>query len=249
MNVIAKNRRGRIPLLDQVIEAHGGLDRWNAFEKVEAEIVGGGGLFRFKGSAPVSGPRRLTVWLHEQRATIAPAGATDQFILFTPDRVAIERTDGTVVAERGTPRDAFAGHQMSTPWDALHQAYFSGQAQSTYFKTPFLLAEAGVEVEEVEPWRDGPETWRVLRATFPASLETHSRVQLFYFGEDLMLRRHDYQLNMAGGFAAAQLTFDPILADDIRLVSKRRAYARTPDGRPILDMLLVSIDIGDVKFS
>lgn len=239
----------RLPLLDQILHAHGGFDRYNGFEKVEAEIVGGGGLFRFKGSPPVSGPRLVTVWLHEQRATIAPAGAPDQFILFTPDRVAIEKTDGTVIAERWAPRDAFAGHQMSTSWDALHQAYFSGQAQSTYFKTPFLLAGDGVEVEEAEPWREGSETWRVLRATFPASLETHSRVQHFYFGEDLMLRRHDYQLNMAGGFGAAQLTFDPIEVDGIRLISKRRAYARTPDGRPIPEMLLVSIDIGGVKFS
>lgn len=239
----------RPKLLDQVIEAHGGLDRWNRFEKVEAEIVGGGGLFRFKGSPPVSGPRSLTVWLHEQRAMIAPAGAADPFVLVTPDRVSIERSDGTVVAERRTPRDAFAGHQMSTPWDSLHQAYFSGQAQSTYFKTPFLLAGDGVEVEEVEPWQEGAELWRVLRATFPASLETHSRVQHFYFGEDLILRRHDYQLNMAGGFGAAQLTFDPIEADGIRLVSKRRAYARATDGGAILDLLLVSIDISNVKFS
>lgn len=89
----------------------------------------------------------------------------------------------------------------------------------------------------------------MLRATSPAALETHSRVQHFYFGADLMLRRHDYQLNMAGGFGAAQLTYDPIEADGIRLVSKRRAYARTPDGRPIPDMLLVSIDIAKVKFS
>ena len=238
----------RTPLLAEVIEAHGGLDRWNALETIEAEIVGGGGLFPFKGSPPAPGPRQLKVWLHEQRATIAAAGA-DRFVLFTPDRVAIEQQDGTIVAERFAPRDAFAGHQMSTPWDALHQAWFSGQAQSTYLKTPFLLAGDGVEAEEVEPWQEGEETWRVLRATFPTSLETHSRVQHFYFGADLMLRRHDYQLNMAGGFGAAQLTFDPIEADGIRLVSKRRAYARTPDDRPIRDMLLVSIDLDAVKFS
>jgi len=237
-----------VTLLDQVIEAHGGLARWTAFETIEAEIIGGGGLFPFKGSPPSPGPRQLKVWLHEQRATIRATGA-DRFVLFTPDRVAIETDDGAVVAERFAPRDAFAGHQMSTPWDMLHQAWFSGQAHSTYLKTPFLLAGDGVAVEEVEPWRDGEETWRVLRATFPASLETHSRVQHFYFGADLMLRRHDYQLNMAGGFGAAQLTFDPIEADGIRLVSKRRAYARTPDGRPIPEMLLVSIDIRKVKFS
>lgn len=238
----------RAPLLADVVEAHGGLERWNELETVEAEIIGGGGLFPFKGSPPASGPRYLKVWLHEQRATIAPAGS-DRLILFTPDRVAIETIDGAVIAERFAPRDAFAGHQMSTPWDALHQAWFSGQALSTYMKTPFLLAEDGVAVDEVEPWSSGEESWRVLRATFPASFETHSRVQHFYFGADLMLRRHDYQLDMAGGFGAAQLVFDPIEADGIRLVSKRRAYARTPDGRPIPEMLLVSIDVGTVKFS
>jgi hypothetical protein len=35
----------------------------------------------------------------------------------------------------------------------------------------------------------------------------------------------------------------------MRLPSKRRAYTRGPDRRPILDMLMVSIDISDVAFS
>jgi hypothetical protein len=43
--------------------------------------------------------------------------------MFTPDRIAIEKLDGTVVAERRDPRDSFAG-----PWDALHRAYFNGEA-------------------------------------------------------------------------------------------------------------------------
>src|ERR1035437_6984252 len=82
---------------------------------------------------------------------------------------------------------------MSTPWDPLHRAYFNGEAMWTYFITPFFLAMNGVRVEETEAWREGEETWRVLRAWFPGSIETHSLVQDFFFGEDLMLRRHDYQ--------------------------------------------------------
>jgi hypothetical protein len=91
--------------------------------------------------------------------------------------------------------------------------------------------------------------WRVLRAYFPASIETHSLVQEFFFGEDLMLRRHDYNVNIAGGFAAAQLTSDYAAADSICLPTKRRAYARGPDRRSILEMLMVSIDISDVRCS
>ena len=46
----------------------------------------------------------------------------------------------------------------------------------------------------------------MLRAYFRGSIETHNLVQDFFFGEDLMLRRHDYSVNIAGGFAAAQLS-------------------------------------------
>ena len=107
----------------------------------------------------------------------------------------------------------------------------------------------GVVVEETEPWRESNETWRVLRAHFPGSIETHSLVQDFFFGEDLMLRRHDYSVNIAGGFKAAQLTSNYTIAGDVRLPTKRRAYTRGPDHQPILEMLMVSIDISDVSFT
>lgn len=237
-------------LLAGILDAHGGLDRWHGYEKVDATIVSGGGLFPLKGVPQDPNPRRMTVWLREERASVAPYGAPDQRTLFTPDRVAIEKLDGTPVAERKAPRDSFAGHQMHTPWDPLQRAYFNGEALWTYLTTPFLLAMDGVQVEEAEAWREGAETWRVLRAYFPGSLETHSLVQDFFFDEDdLLLRRHDYRVNIAGGFPAAQLTSEYVAAGGIHLPTKRRAYTRGPDRRPITEMLMVSIDLSDVTFS
>ena len=64
-----------------------------------------------------------------------------------------------------------------------------------------------------------------------------------------MLRRHDYRVNIAGGFPAAQLTSEYVVANGIRLPTKRRAYTRGPDRRPISEMLMVSIDLSDVTFS
>ena len=52
------------------------------------------------------------------------------------------------------PADSFAGHQMNTPWDALHRAYFNSEALWTYLTTPLLLATDGGHVEETEPWRE-----------------------------------------------------------------------------------------------
>ena len=236
-------------LLTAVIDAHGGMARWREREKIEATIVSGGGFFPLKGVIQDSEPRRMAVWLHEERSSVLPYGAPDQRTMFTPDRIAIEKLDGTLVAERRDPKDSFAGHQMSTPWDELHRAYFNGEALWTYLTTPFLLAMDGVRVEETDPWQEGSELWRVMRAYFPGSIETHSLVQDFFFADDLTLRRHDYSVNIAGGFAAAQLTSDCITAGGIRLPTRRRAYTRGSDRRPILEMLMVSIDISDVSFS
>jgi hypothetical protein len=133
--------------------------------------------------------------------------------------------------------------------DALHRAYFNGEALWTYLTTPFLLAMGGVRVEETEPWQERSETWRVLRAYFPGSIETHCLIQHFFFGEDLMLRRHDYSVSIAGGFGAAQLTSDYVGVNGLRLPTKRRAHTRGADRRPILEMLMVSIDISDVSFT
>ena len=84
---------------------------------------------------------------------------------------------------------------------------------------------------------------------FPGSIETHSRVQDFFVDDSRMLRRHDYQVNIAGGFPAAQLTSDHVTVDGISLPTKPRAYTRGPGRQPILDMLMVSIDLSEVKFS
>jgi hypothetical protein len=235
--------------LNEVIDAHGGMDRWKSHEKVEATIVTGGGFFSLKGLLQDADPRRMTVWLHEERSSVLPFGAPDQRSMFTPDRIAIEKLDGTVVAERLVPKDSFAGHQMHTPWDALHRAYFNGEALWTYLVTPFLLAMDGVRVEETEPWKEDGQTWRVLRAYFPSSIETHSLVQDFFFDDAGLLRRNDYQVNIAGGFGASQLTSEYTTVDGIALPTRRRAYTRGPDRRPILDMLMVSIDISDPSFT
>lgn len=236
-------------LLADVFEAHGGMKRWSGYSKVEATIRSGGGFFALKGILQDPEPRRITVWLHEQRVSLHPYGAADQRSVFTPERVAVERLDGTVLSERLAPKDSFVAHQMQTPWDPLHRAYFNGEALWTYMTTPFLLAFDGVKVEEIDPWIEAEETWRVLRARFPGSLETHSLVQDFYFGSDLLLRRHDYSVNIAGGFAAAQLTSKYVDVDGIRVPTQRRAYTRGPDGQPVREMQMVWIDISGVHFS
>jgi hypothetical protein len=235
-------------LLEAVLEAHGGLDRWRQLSQVTATIVTGGELWGIKGLVQDPSPRQMTVALHHEWASVQPFGSPDQKTDFTPDRIAIEKLDGHVVTERTGPRESFKGHELTTPWDPLHRAYFNGYALWTYLTTPFLLALPGVSVDEIAPVEHNGEHWPGLEAHFPAEIATHSPVQEFYFGADHLLRRHDYRVDVAGGFAAAQYVDDVVEADGVRLPTKRRAYRSDGDGRPILDQLMVAIDISDIHF-
>jgi hypothetical protein len=112
-------------LLSDIVRAHGGFSRWRALNQVEATIVWGGGLWALKGLVQDPHPRRMTVALHQQRAALAPFGDPDWHTEYTPDRIAILRSDGSIVAERNNPRTAFACHGTKTAWDPLHRAYLT----------------------------------------------------------------------------------------------------------------------------
>jgi hypothetical protein len=235
-------------LLDEVLEAHGGLERWNSLEKASAMFISTGGLIPLKGGQANTTPRKGTASIHEQRTVVDPFLRPDWRMVFTPDRVAIETQDGALVQERLNPRAAFEGHTLTTFWDPLHLAYFNGYARWTYLNTPFLLARPRVEVTEIKPWTEGAERWRGLRAAFPDSFASHSRVMEFYFGDDRLLRRHDYRLEIGGSPRIAQYVHDLVKTDGFWFPTKRRAYARAIDRSPIRDVLLISIDLGDYSF-
>lgn len=236
-------------LVDEVLEAHGGIERWNRFSQVTASIVTGGALWGMKGLVQDPAPRTMAVSLHEERASVQPFGDPNWRTRFEPGRIAIETTSGELVKELKGPRRSFEGHVMNTPWTPLQRAYFNGYALWTYLTTPFLISLPGFETTEIEPWREGSETWRGLRVRFPSGIESHSQTQDFYFGDDRLIRRHDYHVDVAGGFAAAQYVYDHVTADGIVLPTRRLAFPRSEDMRADLSRVLVSIDLSHVHFS
>lgn len=232
-------------LLGHVLEAHGGLERWRTYDIVRAKFLSGGGLLPMKGLDVVARPLEGIADTHTESLRIPGYRRPDWNMTFTPERVVIETTNGELVEERRNPRDSFAGHTLTTPWDLAHLAYFNGYARWTYLTTPFFMAMPGFEVTEIEPWQEGEETWRVLRVRFPPNVVSHSTEQEFYFGPDFLLRRHDYRLEIAGGAPIAQYVHDIVEANAFRFPSKRRAFVRGPGERPVRDLLLIAIDLTD----
>lgn len=238
-----------IPLLADAIQAHGGLDRWTTHRNLTATIISGGELLALKGIDQDQAPRTIRIDLHREWASVETIGKTGQRTDFTPDRIAIESADAKIVAQRKRPRASFARHDLRTSWDPLHRAYFDAYALWTYLTTPFLLAMDGVAVREIEPWREGAEAWRGLRATFPPEIASHSTEQDFYFGPDMLIRRHDYKVELAGNFPAAEYISDTVNVDGIQIPTKRRVYLRDEDLAPMLDTPMVSIDLYGFRFS
>lgn len=236
-------------LRDFAIDAHGGLQRWRQFRRLKADLAQGGALWPLKGQPQTLERTTVTVDLRQEWASHAPFGASGRRSRFEPGRVVLEAEDGTVLEELRDPRGSFAGHTLQTPWTELQLAYFAGCAMWTYLNTPFLLAWPGVETEEIEPWRTSKGLWRRLAVRFPADIATHSAVQTLYFDADGLLKRHDYDVEIAGNTPGAHLVDDYVDVSGIKFPTRRRIFARQPDGGFSEEPLVVSIDLSNIRLS
>jgi hypothetical protein len=236
-------------LLGTVLEAHGGLSRWTELESVSAHLVQGGALWGLKGQPGVLDDVFVTARLHEEWVSHHPFGAADRRSAFSPERVAIETDDGTIVEALERPRASFAGHTLETAWTTLQLAYFVGTAMWTYLTQPFTFTLPGFETTELGPWEESAERWRRLLVEWPGHLATHSTEQTLYFGDDGLIRRHDYDVEIMGGNNAAHYISDYTEVAGIMIPTKHRVFPRAPNGQALEEPLIVSIDVSEVTFA
>jgi hypothetical protein len=235
-------------LLHEVIEAHGGLDRWNSHSTLLARVRGGGSLWRIKGQDGVLGDYRTRITMHEQKASHGwPGGGLTAE--YTPARVAIEDADGTALEQRHAPAAAFDGRDLSTPWDRLHLAFFTGFAMWSYLTEPFSLAGDTVEATELEPWHEGTEMWRRLKIDLPADMVGHHE-NVYYIDRNALIRRHDYiaPLLGRGAMTAAHMTSGHESFDGLVFPTERRVYRIDENNRPITAEPTVSISLSNITF-
>src|ERR1700722_20020857 len=235
-------------LLGLAVKAHGGLDRWNKVKaiKVAASITGAIWYVKSKGDFLKSVV--LTAETQKERLTVDFPGQ-DKRAIFEPNRIVIEKVDGTQIEARDNPEKSFEGQQRETPWDDFHVAYFQGEALWTYLNTPFLYTHEGFVSEEIASIEVVGETWRRLKVTFPDDVKSHTREQISCFGPDGLLRRHDYTVDILGGATGLNYASDYRDVDGILVPTKRRIYAFEGDYKPVMDPLLVKIDMGEIKIS
>ncbi len=234
-------------LLELAMEAHGGLERWQRVATLIATASIGGAMWARKGQGGALEDVAVEVDPRRQSVRYSPFIRPGLQSLYEHGRVSVLTDCGSVLSTLENPRDSFAGHSLETQWDELQLAYFSGYAMWTYLTTPFLFTLPGFRYEEVEPWVENDETWRRLRVTFPDNVESHSRVQDFYFGEDGILRRQDYSTEISGNRPVVLYATEPEYFGGLIFPTRRRAYARGTDNLPLDVPVGVAIDFHDVQ--
>lgn len=236
-------------LAQKIIDAHGGLDRWMSFRKVSAHLWQGGALWALKGHAGQLTETDVTVGIGAQWASHSPFDASGRVSHFEPDLVSIADAQGERLESLEKPRASFAGHTLETPWTDIQLAYFAGLAMWTYFNIPFVLATSGVESTELGDWNENGETWQRLQIQFPKGIATHSSVQTLYVDGDGLLKRHDYDVEIAGNTPGAHYVSDYKDVQGIKFPTRRRIFPRQPDGHSLAEPLVVSIDLSDIRLS
>ncbi|SDH89657.1 hypothetical protein SAMN05216338_1014164 [Bradyrhizobium sp. Rc2d] len=232
-------------LLDDVIDATGGMSRWNSLSRFTLHLSVGGTLFSSAGH-----PREFKDVIAEgstRTQSVRFTGITggEQSGSFQPDAITIESVDGEVLQTWSNPNLAFSDTDSHVLADELHLIFFCGVAIWNYLTTPFLLARPDVAVEELSPLQEGSETWRRLRAQFPPNLVTFAGEQIFYFDDKALQRRSDHDLF---GMKVAHYSWAHEIFGGIVVPTLRRSQLRQPDGTVNAKPILIDVEIFDASF-
>jgi hypothetical protein len=232
-------------LLQKAVAAHGGLKRWSEINSVTVAASLTGAIWFVKSQGDYLNDVVMTVDTKKEQMTTDFPGQDKRF-LFTPERVVMERRDGTLIQARDNPETSFEGQTRETPWDDLHVAYFQGEALWTYLNTPFLYTQEGFETEEIASIEVNGERWRRLKITFPNRIKSHTREQISCFGPDGLIRRHDYTVDILGGATGLNYASEYRDVEGIIFPAKRRIFAYEGDYQLVPEPLLVGIDMGQI---
>src|SRR5262245_23120154 len=114
-------------LLDEVLDAHGGLERWRAARTVRARVRTGGLLIRTRVPGNRFADYRITVYVQEARTVLDPFPHDGLRGVFESGTARIESHEGEIISSRANARAAFFGRsgvRRNIRWDPLDSVYF-----------------------------------------------------------------------------------------------------------------------------
>jgi hypothetical protein len=231
-------------LLDSVIEAHGGANRWKEFSDLVTDIDLSGELFQQAGWSPISPQSRLLIALRSQRTILLLPEERGRLIL-EPGR--LSHFDGArkEVESMSDPAARLSRLHPGFKWDMLSATYFLINMVRRSIAAPFLYVSPGFSTEEIAPWSEDGEVWQVLKVTFPSGDELPSTVQYAYYGPDGLLRRLRHSVTLLGGLELVEYVTSYGDVNGIRIPLVRDIFACDSAGCKLRQQYLGHLELRD----
>ena len=233
-------------LLEAVIDAHGGRERWRQVDTIEAKLSSGGLAFTLHLQPWALRRLRIAVRPHAREVILGDYVRPGWRGIWTPDEVRVVDAGGDTVAQRSQPRRFFARPDRQVRWDKLGMLYFAGYALWNYLGFPFILEQPGVSLSHSGRASGGGS--QRLDAHFEPGVPTHSAMQSFHLDDNGLLLRHDYTADVIGRWAkAANACLASETVDGLRFYTRRRVTPRMPGDTALPFPTLVWIEIDDIR--
>ncbi|MEC4050474.1 hypothetical protein OX284_013610 [Flavobacterium sp. SUN046] len=221
----------------KVIAAYGGKELWTNATSIKAEASVNGLAFILK-LRPYFNHIQIELAIDRVYCKITPIGNNPNISgILEGDSVRLENEKGEVIAERLNPRSYFPYGRRLFYWDDLDMAYFANYAFWNYFTLPKLLLNDQIQWREIEEGH--------LRAHFPETIPTHSKIQDFYFDKNSgLLLQHNYTADIISKFAkAAHLITNHDNNSSLIFPSERIVTPRSKSGSPLKAPILIDIKV------
>jgi hypothetical protein len=236
-------------LLEKVLNAHGGLENWRRVNSIDFQLTLRGAALELKKQPHGLRNALVKVDAKRPRTAIAPFPAPGSRGIFEDGKVRIETDAGVATSRLDEPRKSFEGYDRQSPWNDLQFLYFISYALRNYLTMPFLLASEGVRCEEIAPHEEHGQHWRVLKVTFPHTIEVHCTEQRFNFNDAGYLVRNDYTPDVSKS-PASHYTFDHKNFDGFVFPTHRRVVSRDENDQTLLrGPSIFRLDIDSVTLS
>lgn len=229
------------PLMQRVLDAYGGADRWSQAKTINAVFSAGGLAFTMKRRTAFK-HARISMDVHQARASITPIGKLPEIsgMLSEAHTCLLDETRH-VLKERVDARTQFKDFSAHFFWDDLAMAYFANYAMWNYLTLPALLLRDDIHWTQAGPHQ--------LDAVFPDHLPTHCKHQRFSFCPNTnLLMQHDYTAEVIAQFAsAAHRVLEHKQSNGIPYTSKRQVSPRLPSGKALGYPTLIYIDVHEFE--
>lgn len=235
------------PLVERILDCHGGLDRWRRLSAVSLDFSSGGLAFRARMQGKALSRIRATIDPHRCRVSLADFPAPGTTGKFDRGVVGLHDASGICIATRTEPRAAFESLRHKLWWDSLDILYFAGYAIWNYLCFPYWLADPAI----VRACESAVEDEGRIRLTvdFEPDFPTHCARQTFHYDASGLLVEHRYTAEPFGKWAkASHHCSDHRKFDGFVIPTCRRVRPRLAGGYVPRFPVLVWIDIHRAEF-